>query len=103
MDDLLLKRADYILAESRATRTQIHERRLRARLEVAKVRAEILMVRAERARFHRLRPETADMAGGHPKVLRIHRATTIRLKDSVERPPANGAMGAVLPFLIGFN
>lgn len=62
MDDGLLKRADRILTESRATRADVRECRLRARLEVARIRVEVLIARAERVRSRRLCSEMADMA-----------------------------------------
>jgi hypothetical protein len=57
MDDLLLKRADTILADNRAVRARIREELLQARIGMARIRATVLMARAERETSRSIRTE----------------------------------------------
>src|SRR5689334_21688223 len=57
MDDLLLKRADTILADNRAVRARIREELLQARIGMARIRATVLIARAERETSRSIRTE----------------------------------------------
>jgi len=55
MDDLLLKRADTVIADTQAMRAEMRNRLLQARIEVARIRSNVLLARLEITRCHHLR------------------------------------------------
>ena len=55
MDDLLLKRADTVIADTQAMRAEMRNRLLQARIEVARIRSNVLLARLEITRCRHLR------------------------------------------------
>ena len=62
MDDLLLKRADGVLADNEALRADVREKLLRARIQTARIRATVLIIQAERARYDLVADRNSDDA-----------------------------------------